>query len=146
MASWTDFFIVVSGDKRHLQELKEFLRLGIESVQEFRSIEISKLFPDLDSTSEHEFLLLSDLSWLLEDSREELEITGESKWTPPGPFVERLSLKFPDLVFEFGGTTEHEFYERWVCKKGISAILDARTDDIRNETSVWHVRDGVKQR
>jgi hypothetical protein len=69
-----------------------------------------------------------------------LLMNGESKWAPPGTLVDRLSTRYPELSFVYGGTTEHELYERWEAKNGRHRQTDERHDS-RNEV-IWYIRNG----
>ena len=69
-----------------------------------------------------------------------LVMRGESKWVPPGPLVDRLSTRFPELSFVYGGTTEHELYERWEAENGGHRQTDERRNN--GDEVIWYIRNG----
>lgn len=64
-----------------------------------------------------------------------LEITGESKWSPPLEFMDRASRMFPELSFDLTSNTEHELYEQWVGQEGevaqvLEVLVQPETDEV----------------
>jgi hypothetical protein len=159
MANVCDYFISTGGeDVIATWRVKALLAPALEHVPGgFYGdyvLRLDVLFPDLDE-HEHSWIALNSArpsrgKVQIEDgifsfgADGSLHMSGASKWEPPIAFVERLSRLFPGLTFEVGGTTEHEFYERWECREGVSKRIDAWMDHFTEGRRVVYARDGVE--
>jgi hypothetical protein len=106
-------------------------------------LDIKELFPDLDEEKEHSLVYVRVL-WQSDDDQIMRLEGGESVYMPPVPFVRRLSLMFPDMVFHVGGTTEHELYELYEVKAGEERLLDKVVTDLQHNITTVYARDGVE--
>jgi hypothetical protein len=160
MANICRFGVEVIGDPRQVQALKQFVERGVKEIPEAQFekhvLRIDQPYHDLQE-GDHEFVWLDDSNPCPPNNNEfakadgafwfnpehnRMRLHGTSKWAPPGALVERLSRAYPDLVFVYGGTTEHEVSEQWTCKGGVSKCDWYFQEDIQADKIRWHVRDG----
>ena len=159
MPSAADYDVTVIGDESKLRELKGSLLTAIEECPgggagwgRFNLL-INRLFPDVDGEREHTWIAINDervsgepiigpMVHSAETGMHRLFFQGTSKWTLPFGLVSRLSKRFPDLEFRFGGTIEHELSEDWIAKDGDVTRTSLIFQLIQNQLVVFFVRDG----
>lgn len=159
MANICTFGIEATGEPCQLQALMDFVKQGVEELETPRNekyiLKIDLLYDDLQD-DEHKSIwldegaprpnddvfILAEGAFRLSTDRSRILLHGASKWAPPGPLVKRLSKAYPDVTFNYGGTTEHELSEGWTCQGGVSICDYYVVLDIQNEKEMWHIRDG----
>ncbi|HUT93074.1 MAG TPA: hypothetical protein VMY37_26655 [Thermoguttaceae bacterium] len=71
-------------------------------------------------------------------------MSGSCSDCPPFLFIEALSRKWPAVLFELGGTTEHVYYEEWEAIGGVLTELQKREWAYWDDMDIWYVKDGRK--
>lgn len=86
-------------------------------VEEFDGlyVDMDKMFPDKDDVSREQWI---ELARLPERQGRQVTIGGWTKYCPPFGMVERLSVLYPNLLFNLKGTTEHVLHEGWQYMSG----------------------------
>lgn len=77
------------------------------------------------------------------ESTYEIVIVGTTVFTPPIEVLMAIAERFPTLDFVLEGTTEHFNHERWSFKGNVTERTDVWSEDERDGTETWFVRNGV---
>ena len=138
MADICNYSIEVCGSEA--SQVMTFLRPALEQAGNAYYVQLGNLFADLDE-SEHSWIGLDALPEIGPGS---IIFRGHAKWGPPVPLAHRLSLLFPGLRFNVGGTTEHFWYEGWQGMSGEFRQIFEAEEDIHNNVVTFTIRDGVR--
>lgn len=127
MSITSDFTLLLQGPRDQLETIKAKILAASEPIGEGPFAEQFIFSPKPETWGDlgegHEFLWLRELQHYRCDSvlgppaHDELRIIGESKYSPPVVFVERLLEKFPALLVDLHATTENELYAHWQSRR-----------------------------